>query len=136
MPFSNLVPFTTVQPCNLLAVAGACQQTFGLTVVSVVNVGLVAECKPTVLHTVSPSVAHVNLFRVTAKQPLLACRVAFFKCQRCSRPLEVLNLDGRVQEPEKCAGCGAKLSLDLIHNLSTFTNKQMVKMQVGSRGCT
>ncbi len=40
----------------------------------------------------------------------------------------------QVQEPEKCDGCGAKFSLALIHNLSAFTNKQMVKMQVRRRG--
>ncbi|GFH24102.1 DNA helicase, partial [Haematococcus lacustris] len=56
-------------------------------------------------------------------------RTAYFRCERCQRPQEVLNEAGRVQEPEKCDGCGSKFTCVLVHNMSVFTNKQLVKMQ-------
>ncbi len=36
----------------------------------------------------------------------------------------------QVHEPEKCPSCNKKYTLALVHNLCTFLNKQMVKMQV------
>jgi len=56
-------------------------------------------------------------------------RTALFRCERCAHGHEVVCESGRVPEPEQCRGCGAKWACTLIHNMSTFTNKQMVKMQ-------
>lgn len=53
-----------------------------------------------------------------------------FRCERCATEHYVAHEGGRVAEPEKCSGCAAKWACTLIHNMSTFTNKQMVKMQV------
>lgn len=57
-----------------------------------------------------------------------------FRCERCGMGHEAVHEGGRVAEPEQCVGCGAKWSCSLIHNLSSFTNKQMVKMQVRACG--
>jgi len=57
-----------------------------------------------------------------------------FQCERCKHAHHVVHDSGRVAEPEQCNGCGAKWACTLIHNMSTFTNKQMVKMQVRRRG--
>ena len=65
---------------------------------------------------------------------LPACRSAHFQCQRCGAAQHAVHEGGRVEEPEVCRNCQAKWSCTLIHNLSDFTNKQMVKMQVGEAG--
>ena len=36
---------------------------------------------------------------------------------------------GRIAEPIVCANCSAKYTMTLIHNRSSFTDKQMVKLQ-------
>lgn len=67
--------------------------------------------------------------------PKTTCSTAYFRCERCSAVHEVLNDNGRVSEPEKCEpGCGSKWTCALVHNMSTFINKQLVKMQVWWKG--
>ncbi|KAF5843598.1 minichromosome maintenance protein 4 [Dunaliella salina] len=67
---------------------------------------------------------------VTRTSPIIPdLRTALFRCERCAHGHEMVCENGRVPEPEQCRGCGAKWACTLIHNMSTFTNKQMVKMQ-------
>ena len=45
-------------------------------------------------------------------------------------------MEGIIEEPTVCpdAGCGAKHLMKLLHNRSEFSNKQLIKMQVGCHG--
>jgi DNA replication licensing factor MCM4 len=54
---------------------------------------------------------------------------AFFRCTVCSGPQEVMIDRGNIDEPTTCASCGAKYSMELVHNRSLFTDKQMVRLQ-------
>lgn len=58
-------------------------------------------------------------------------KVAFFKCNVCDHTMVVENDRGLIQEPTKCPRsiCGAVNSMQLIHNRSSFANKQVVKLQ-------
>lgn len=58
-------------------------------------------------------------------------KVAFFKCNVCDHTVIVENDRGLIQEPNKCPRpiCGATNSMQLIHNRSTFANKQVIKLQ-------
>jgi DNA replication licensing factor MCM4 len=56
-------------------------------------------------------------------------RVAMFSCEACSAERFVHNENGKLDEPEKCAHCGSKFTLRMVHNRSEFLNKQHVKMQ-------
>ncbi|GMG56134.1 unnamed protein product [Ambrosiozyma monospora] len=58
-------------------------------------------------------------------------RVAFFKCTACEHTVVVENDRGVIQEPIKCPRqvCAASNSMELIHNRSTFANKQVIKLQ-------
>lgn len=39
------------------------------------------------------------------------------------------NDGGKVDQPDKCERCDGKQTLNMQHNLSSFINKQLVKMQ-------
>lgn len=58
-------------------------------------------------------------------------KTAFFKCNVCDHTVVVENDRGVIQEPRKCPtqNCGSTNSMQLIHNRSTFANKQIVKLQ-------
>ncbi|QPG73625.1 DNA replication licensing factor, mcm4 component [Brettanomyces nanus] len=58
-------------------------------------------------------------------------KVAFFKCNVCDHTVVVENDRGLIQEPTKCPRpiCGATNSMQLIHNRSSFANKQVIKLQ-------
>ena len=58
-------------------------------------------------------------------------KVAFFKCNVCDHTVVVENDRGLIQEPTKCPRpiCGVANSMQLIHNRSSFANKQVVKLQ-------
>lgn len=69
---------------------------------------------------------------VTRASPIIPdMRTAHFKCEKCGHCRDVANEAGKVEEPEKCGHCASKFTMQLVHNLSLFTNKQLVKMQVG-----
>mmetsp|Transcript_26801 Transcript_26801/g.64550 ORF Transcript_26801/g.64550 Transcript_26801/m.64550 type:complete len:801 (-) Transcript_26801:143-2545(-) len=55
----------------------------------------------------------------------------YFKCMtvNCSGAASVALHGGRIQAPATCPECNAKYSMTMIHNESTFTNKQLVKVQ-------
>ncbi|VEU22492.1 DEKNAAC103666 [Brettanomyces naardenensis] len=58
-------------------------------------------------------------------------KVAFFKCNVCDHTVVVENDRGLIQEPTKCPRpvCGASNSMQLVHNRSSFANKQVIKLQ-------
>lgn len=58
-------------------------------------------------------------------------KTAFFKCKVCDHTLVVENDRGLINEPTVCPRqiCLAKNSMQLIHNRSTYANKQVVKLQ-------
>jgi DNA replication licensing factor MCM4 len=54
---------------------------------------------------------------------------AYFRCSKCLHVVMSQIDRGRVNEPVVCSSCNTRLGFELIHNLSTFTDKQFVKMQ-------
>ncbi|AOA60947.1 Mcm2-7 hexameric complex component [Komagataella phaffii CBS 7435] len=58
-------------------------------------------------------------------------KIAFFKCTVCDHTMEVENDRGVIQEPTKCPRevCAQANSMQLIHNRSTFADKQVIKLQ-------
>ncbi|KAJ3448023.1 intein-containing DNA replication licensing factor mcm4 precursor [Anaeramoeba flamelloides] len=53
----------------------------------------------------------------------------FFQCKRCNFSTVGYVERGKIDEPVMCGNCGAKFSMNLIHNRSTFVDKQLIKMQ-------
>lgn len=56
-------------------------------------------------------------------------REGFFKCTMCSHTSTSEIERGRITEPTLCTQCNNKFCFTLIHNRSTFSDKQMVKLQ-------
>lgn len=56
-------------------------------------------------------------------------REAFFQCNVCQLTIAVEIDRGLINEPGACQNCSTQQSMNLIHNRSQFTDKQMVKMQ-------
>jgi len=56
---------------------------------------------------------------------------AFFRCCMCGQEAKVQIIRGRVEEPNKCPNqhCQSVYSMKLVHNRSTFFDKQLVKIQ-------
>jgi len=54
---------------------------------------------------------------------------AFFKCTVCHHCASVEVENGRIAEPMRCLNCNMGHGYQLIHNRSTFTDKQLVKLQ-------
>ena len=67
---------------------------------------------------------------VTRTSPLIPeMREAFFKCYVCQQARTVEIDRGRIAEPAVCPNCQTLHSMALIHNRSSFNDKQMVKLQ-------
>lgn len=45
--------------------------------------------------------------------------------------MQVMIDRGRIDEPSSCHMCGNTMSMELVHNRCLFTDKQMVRLQVG-----
>lgn len=60
---------------------------------------------------------------------LLFADSAFFRCYVCQDTKKVEIDRGRIAEPAVCTHCQTLHSMVLIHNLSEFMDKQMVKLQ-------
>ena len=59
---------------------------------------------------------------------------AFFRCVQCAT-VAVVDIDrGRIEEPDRCANCTAPNSMNLVHNRSLFSDKQLVKLQESPDG--
>lgn len=56
-------------------------------------------------------------------------REAYFKCSICAFTTLVEIEKGKTKEPTVCAHCTHKYSFTLVHNLSHFSDKQMIKLQ-------
>ncbi|KAL0278677.1 UNVERIFIED_CONTAM: hypothetical protein PYX00_000428 [Menopon gallinae] len=56
-------------------------------------------------------------------------RDALFRCTGCNFEVMVQVNKGRVQEPVHCKRCNSSYFFQLIHNLSNFTDKQLIKLQ-------
>ncbi|KLJ11041.1 minichromosome maintenance protein 4 (cell division control protein 54) [Blastomyces silverae] len=56
---------------------------------------------------------------------------AFFRCETCHFSVAVDIDRGKIAEPTKCPReiCGTSNSMQLIHNRSTFADKQVIKLQ-------
>ena len=54
---------------------------------------------------------------------------AIFKCTSCGFKAESLLERGRLEEPRVCQKCQIKDSFEMIHNMSYFIDKQMIKLQ-------
>jgi DNA replication licensing factor MCM4 len=52
-----------------------------------------------------------------------------FRCCVCQNEHKSFVIRGKIDEPKKCIKCGNDNSMIIIHNLSDFTNKQIVKVQ-------
>jgi len=56
-------------------------------------------------------------------------REAFFKCSVCDSSKAVEVDRGRISEPALCTHCNSNYSFQLIHNRSSYIDKQQVKLQ-------
>ncbi|XP_050597960.1 DNA replication licensing factor MCM4 [Bombus affinis] len=56
-------------------------------------------------------------------------REAYFKCSVCAFTTIVEIEKGKTKEPTVCAHCTYKYSFTLVHNLSHFSDKQMIRLQ-------
>lgn len=54
---------------------------------------------------------------------------AMYRCNKCFRMQEQGIQDGRISEPRVCPACRARDSFTLLHSRSSFTDKQMVRLQ-------
>ncbi|CAM9856014.1 unnamed protein product [Chrysoparadoxa australica] len=54
---------------------------------------------------------------------------AFFRCVHCNHAEEVIIDRGRIDEPSSCKGCDGKWTMEIVHNRSIFTNKQVMRLQ-------
>jgi len=63
---------------------------------------------------------------------LVLCREACFVCEKCGHEEMVASQLGHLEEPLICGNqmCREKWTMKMVHNRSTFHNKQIVKMQV------
>uniref|UniRef100_A0A914YIW9 DNA replication licensing factor MCM4 n=1 Tax=Panagrolaimus superbus TaxID=310955 RepID=A0A914YIW9_9BILA len=53
----------------------------------------------------------------------------FFECNNCHMTVERDVDRGRIDEPTVCTNCNLKFSFNLIHNRSSFNDKQIIKLQ-------
>ena len=56
-------------------------------------------------------------------------RRCFFRCSNCAATVEVDVDRGRVEDPAGCEACRSRASMEIVHNRSTFIDKQQVKLQ-------
>jgi DNA replication licensing factor MCM4 len=54
---------------------------------------------------------------------------AFFRCFMCAHVVEVLIEKGRIEEPASCPSCQRMGAMQIIHNRSIFSDKQLIRMQ-------
>ncbi|XP_057714425.1 DNA replication licensing factor MCM4 [Corythoichthys intestinalis] len=71
----------------------------------------------------------INGMVIRTSQLIPEMQEAFFQCQVCAFSTRVEVDRGRIAEPAVCRHCNTTHSLALIHNRSTFSDKQMIKIQ-------
>lgn len=67
------------------------------------------------------------VLRTTAIIPDM--KVAFFKCNICDHTMSVEIDRGVIQEPSRCPRCQMISSMAIVHNRSSFSDKQVIKLQ-------
>ena len=67
------------------------------------------------------------VIRCSELQPEM--KSAFFKCVNCEWDTKVYLENARVTEPKECDRCKGKLTMQLVHNMCVFTDKQFIKFQ-------
>jgi DNA replication licensing factor MCM4 len=58
-------------------------------------------------------------------------KAAFFKCSVCNKVIQVDIDRGKITEPTRCPreACAQANSMQIVHNRSTFADKQVIKLQ-------
>lgn len=56
-------------------------------------------------------------------------KAAFFKCAVCNKVIQVDIDRGKITEPTRCPRCEQSNSMSIVHNRSTFADKQVIKLQ-------
>jgi DNA replication licensing factor MCM4 len=56
-------------------------------------------------------------------------KAAFFRCVSCRAEVMVEVDRGQIAEPLICASCQQRKTMQLVHNRSTFADKQSIKVQ-------
>lgn len=58
-------------------------------------------------------------------------KAAFFKCSVCNKVIQVDIDRGKITEPTRCPreACQSSNSMQIVHNRSTFADKQVIKLQ-------
>ena len=54
---------------------------------------------------------------------------AHFQCCNCGDEVFVDMVNARVQEPDVCRVCQQKATMQILHNMCQFTDKQYIKLQ-------
>ena len=66
---------------------------------------------------------------IRTSQVIPDLKQAFFQCMMCRSTTEVMIDRGRIQEPNTCTNCSARMCMQMVHNRCWFTDKQLVKLQ-------
>ena len=56
-------------------------------------------------------------------------RIASFQCTHCKKYKNVRRDGHRIAEPERCPSCNTPGTMQVIHNVGLFADKQLIKMQ-------
>ncbi|KAL0018271.1 hypothetical protein WJX77_002133 [Trebouxia sp. C0004] len=58
-------------------------------------------------------------------------RIGLFRCAACGKEVQSYMMGGVLEEPCKCpeATCGKSMTMQLMHNLSEYSDKQLIKVQ-------
>ena len=57
-------------------------------------------------------------------------RAAFFRCDVCNSTEEVeVDIRDRIAEPTVCSRCHSRMSMGIVHNRCTFSDKQVLRLQ-------
>ncbi|XP_065192829.1 DNA replication licensing factor mcm4-B-like [Sycon ciliatum] len=66
---------------------------------------------------------------IRTSNPIPEMREAFFRCVVCQFTQTVEIDRGRIAEPTLCRNCSTNYSMQLIHNRSHFSDRQIIKLQ-------
>lgn len=56
-------------------------------------------------------------------------QIGHFKCTACDYGVDVRLSGGRLEDPASCEHCGARKTMELVHNRCLFLDKQAIKIQ-------
>ena len=88
---------------------------------------------PTAMRQIDPSaidtLVSIKGMVVRTGSVLPELSIACFKCCACNAETQSNVEHGEVKEPARCVVCQRARSMQLMHNLNTFTDKQLIKIQ-------